>query len=62
MELTAQKGKGDGEKDRRPRSNSGPKLYCGVSATHASHGDQSRSFSPHRSYVPVTGVPLSSDT
>ena len=26
------------------------------------HGDRSRSSVPHRSYVPVTGVPLSSDT
>ena len=36
MELTAQKGKGDrGKKDQRPRSNSGPTLYRGVSDTRA---------------------------
>ena len=29
------------------------------SFSHASHGDRSRSFVPHRPYVPVTGVPLS---
>ena len=33
IELTAQKGKGDEKKDQQPRSNSGPMLYCGVSAT-----------------------------
>ena len=32
------------------------------SFSHVSHRDRSRSFVPHCSYVPVTGVPLSSDT
>ena len=31
------------------------------SFSHASHGDRLRSLVPHRPYVPVTGVPLSSD-
>ena len=31
------------------------------SFSHASHGDRSRSFVPHRPYVPVTGAPLYSD-
>ena len=62
MEHTAQKGRRRGEKDQRLHSNSGPMLYISRSFSHASHRDRSRSFVPHCPYVPVTGVPLSSDT
>ena len=60
MEFTAQKGKGDREKRTsdcaRTRTYAIPRSF-----SHASHRDRSKSFVPHRSYVPVTGVPLSSD-
>ena len=61
MELTAQKGKGDRRKRtvQRPRSSSGPTLYRGVSPTETGRDPPSPIA---LSYVPVTGVPLSSDT
>ena len=61
MELTAQKEKATGEKG--PATALEPRTYALTwSFSYASHGDQSKSFVPHRSYVPVTGVPLSCDT
>ena len=61
MELTAQKGIGD--KEKGPATALELVTYAlSQSFSHASQGDRLRSLVPHRSYVPVTGVPLSSDT
>ena len=54
MELTAQKEKVTGEKG--PVTALEPGTYTLMrSFSYTSHGDRSRSFVPHRSYVPVTG-------
>ena len=57
MDSTAQKEMETGKKYQQVSTNSGPTLYCRVSATQAT--DPGLNL-PHQPYVPVAGVPLSS--
>ena len=52
MEITAEKKKATGEKGPATALDLGT-YALSRSFSHASHGDRSRSFVPHRSYVPV---------
>ena len=61
MELTAQKERAIGENG--PATTLELRTYAlSWSFSNTSHGDRSRSLVPHRPYVLVTGVPLSSNT